>query len=230
MLARYLAEYQHQLYSARNPKQAEGMSAYMKHQFSFIGIPAPTRRKLIQTIEVTAVQQCCEADLLELAQALWQQTEREFHYCAIELLIRGQARLSLAALPVIEQFISTQSWWDSVDTLASKVVGDLARREPTLVTVLDQWQTSPQLWLRRTAILYQLGWKTATDTSQLFQACRVNAADPDFFIRKAIGWALRQYARTDATAVIDFVEQTPLSALSRREALKHCNTRTHSVD
>jgi len=228
MLARYLAEYQHQLNSAADPTRAEGMSAYMKHQFSFIGIPTPTRRKLIKTIEVSATTQCDESELLELAQTLWQQAEREYHYCAIELLIRAQAKLSLAALAVIEQFICTQSWWDSVDTLASKVVGELARREPVLISQLDLWQTSPQLWLRRTAILYQLGWKKNTDTERLFQACRVNAADTDFFIRKAIGWALRQYARTDAAAVIDFVEQTPLSALSRREALKHCAP--HSED
>jgi 3-methyladenine DNA glycosylase AlkD len=230
MLARYLAEYQHQLNSAANPIQAVGMSAYMKHQFSFIGIPTPIRRKLIKTVEVAAVQQCGEADLLQLAQALWQQPGREFHYCAIELLIRGQAKLSLAALPLLEQLICTQSWWDSVDTLASKVVGDLARREPTLIALLDQWQTSQQLWLRRTAIIYQLSWKTSTDTTRLFQACRVNAADTDFFIRKAIGWALRQYARTNAAAVLDFVEQTALSALSRREALKHYPCHPHSED
>ena len=228
MLARYLAEYQNQLNSAADPIRAEGMSAYMKHQFSFIGIPTPIRRKLIKRVEVAAIQQCGEADLLQLAQALWKQPEREYHYCAIELLIRAQAKLSLAALPLIEQLICTQSWWDSVDTLASKVVGELARREPALIALLDQWQTSPQLWLRRTAIIYQLGWKTSTDASRLFQACRVNAADTDFFIRKAIGWALRQYARTDATAVIDFVEQTPLSALSRRAALKQCAP--HSED
>jgi 3-methyladenine DNA glycosylase AlkD len=199
----------------------------MKHHFSFIGIPTPIRRKLIKTVEVSAAQQCSEADLLTLTQALWQQPEREFHYCAIELLIRAQAKLSLAALPVIEQLICTQSWWDSVDTLASKVVGDLARREPALIAQLDQWQTSPQLWLRRTAIIYQLGWKADTDVARLFQACRANRADTDFFIRKAIGWALRQYARTAPQAVIEFVAQTthpPLSPLSQREALKHCNT------
>ncbi len=227
MLARYLAEYQHQLYSAADPIRAVGMSAYMKHHFSFIGIPTPTRRKLIKAVEVAAAQQCCEADLLELAQALWQLPEREYHYCAIELLVRGQ--LSLAALPVIEQFICTQSWWDSVDTLASKVVGDLARREPELIAQLDQWQTSKHLWLRRTAIIYQLSWKTATDEARLFQACYINRRDPDFFIRKAIGWALRQYARTAPQAVIEFVAQTALSPLSQREALKHCNTQTQST-
>lgn len=223
MLARYLAEYQHQLNSAADPIRAAGMSAYMKHHFSFIGIPTPTRRKLIKTVEIAAAKQCDESELLKLAQALWLQAEREYHYCAIELLIRGQAKLSLAALPVLEHLICTQSWWDSVDTLASKVVGDLARREPALLAQLDQWQTSPQLWLRRTAIIYQLGWKADTDVARLFQACRVNRADTDFFIRKAIGWALRQYARTAPQAVIEFVAHTELSPLSQREALKHCN-------
>ena len=218
--ARDLAAYQQQLNRAADPIRAAGMSAYMRHQFSFIGIPTPVRRKLIQAIEISAAQQYSESDLLKLAQALWQQAEREYHYCAIELLIRGQAKLSLAALPVIEQLICTQSWWDSVDTLASKVVGELARHQPELLAQLDQWPTSPNLWLRRTAILYQLNWKTNTDTDRLFHACRVNAADADFFIRKAIGWALRQYARTDLLAVQQFVAQTALSPLSRREALK----------
>lgn len=229
MLARYLAEYQHQLNSAVDPIRAAGMSAYMKYHFSFIGIPTPTRRKLIKAVEVAAAKQCDENELLELAQALWQQPEREYHYCAIELLVRGQTKLSLAALPVIEQLICTQSWWDSVDTLASKVVGDLARREHALVALLDQWQTSKHLWLRRTAIIYQLGWKADTDEARLFQACYINRTDPDFFIRKAIGWALRQYARTAPQAVIEFVAQTPLSPLSQREALKHCNTQTQST-
>ncbi|MGL4995035.1 MAG: DNA alkylation repair protein [Deefgea sp.] len=228
MLARYLAEYQHQLYSANDPKQAEGMSAYMKHQFAFIGIPAPQRRNLVLQLERAAAKDCTEPELLELAQALWLQPEREFQLCAIDLLVRSQHKLTAHALPTLEQLICSQSWWDSVDTLASKVVGPIARREPLLIALLDQWQTSPHLWLRRTAIIYQLGWKTATDETRLWQACRVNAADADFFIRKAIGWALRQYARTAPDKVRHFVEQTPLSALSRREALKHCNTQPNS--
>lgn len=227
---RYLADYQHQLNSAANPTHAVGMSAYMKHQFAFLGIPAPERRKIIRTIEITAAQQSNQNELLVLAQALWQQPEREFHYCAIELLVRAQKKLSLTALPVIEHLLCTQSWWDSVDPLATQLVSALAQREPDIITQLDRWQDAPNLWLRRTAILYQLSWKTKTDTERLFQACLVNAHEQDFFIRKAIGWALRQYARTDAVAVINFVACTPLSALSKREALKHCACRPHSED
>lgn len=233
MLARYLAEYQHQLHSAADPIRAAGMAAYMKQHFSFIGIPTPVRRKLIQAVEVAAMQQCSEADLLELAQALWQQPEREFHYCAIELLVRGHAKLSLSAVPVLEQLICTQSWWDSVDTLASKVVGNLARREPAFISQLDQWQTSKHLWLRRTAIIYQLAWKADTDTARLFEACRVNSADTDFFIRKAIGWALRQYARTAPQAVIEFVAQPPpFAALTTRsaQALPHLSRIDIDID
>jgi 3-methyladenine DNA glycosylase AlkD len=113
---------------------------------------------------------------------------------------------------------TTKSWWDTVDVLASRVVGPVAERP-----IIESWLTSGDLWLERTAILHQLGYGERTDADFLFRSCLTHAASTEFFLRKAIGWALRQYARVDPAAVRGFVaaHADELSGLSRREALKH---------
>ncbi|QLG89469.1 DNA alkylation repair protein [Chitinibacter bivalviorum] len=222
-VARWLGTYQNTLASAADPIRAIGMAAYMKNQFIFMGIPTPTRRKLLASFEFKIKQDSSADEILALAHALYQLAEREYHYSALDLLVRCQSKLSAEHLPALEALITTHSWWNTVDLLASKVVGQLVQTDRTLVTRMDELVSHPNLWLRRTAILYQLGWKTDTDQARLFHACLANAAETDFFIRKAIGWALRQYARVEPAAVADFVTQhrAQLSALSQREALKH---------
>jgi 3-methyladenine DNA glycosylase AlkD len=119
--------------------------------------------------------------------------------------------------------LTTKSWWDTVDPLATRFVGDLAAAHPRLRVDLDAWSTDDNLWLVRTALLYQLHYGPRTDTDRLFGYCSRQAGHPDFFVRKAIGWALRQYARTDPGAVRQFIAQhrDRLSPLSVREAGKH---------
>ena len=125
-------------------------------------------------------------------------------------------------MPAIRQLIVTKSWWDTVDALAAHVVGVMVARQPVLLSTMDEWVVSDELWLIRTAILHQLRYKSQTDTERLFRYCAQHAGHKDFFIRKAIGWALREYARTDPDAVRRFVKtQSALSGLSVREALKH---------
>lgn len=223
MLARWLNDYQQALSPASDPIQAASMAAYMKQHFIFLGIPTPKRRKLVEPIELAAKKELSAAQLLALADLLYQQNAREYHYCALDLLVRGHRKLGTADLAALETLISTHSWWDSVDTLAAKIVGPLVKRESSLLTTMDIWAQHPNVWLRRTAILYQLSWKQDTDAARLFCYCLLNAAEPDFFIRKAIGWALRQYARAAPQAVLDFVtaHQQQFSALSVSEALKH---------
>jgi 3-methyladenine DNA glycosylase AlkD len=223
MLARWLNDYQQVLGPASDSIQAASMAAYMKHHFAFVGIPTPERRKLVNHIELAARQELSAAQLLALADLLYQQSAREYHYCALDLLVRCHRKLSAADLAALETLITTHSWWDSVDILATKIVGPLVKREPSLLTTMDIWAQHPNMWLRRTAILYQLSWKQDTDAARLFNYCLLNAAEPDFFIRKAIGWALRQYARAAPQAVLDFVSahQQQLSPLSVSEALKH---------
>ena len=122
----------------------------------------------------------------------------------------------------VEPLITSKSWWDTVDSLAGHTVGVLVAQHPELASTMDEWISSEDIWLARTAILHQLGYKAKTDRDRLFAYCLRRAADREFFIRKAIGWALREYSKTDAKAVHAFVRTNAgtLSSLSSKEALK----------
>ncbi|WP_432722857.1 DNA alkylation repair protein [Jeongeupia wiesaeckerbachi] len=206
-----------------DPALAAPMAAYMRGHFAFLGIKTPQRRAVSTPLIRAARSTLTPAERLAAAQQLWALAEREYQIVAVDLLADRPATLGLAALPVLDALIGSKSWWDSVDGLAAQVVGPLVRAEPALLTVMDDWASGQRLWHARTALLFQLGYKADTDTKRLFGYCRTLAGHPDFFIRKAIGWVLRQYARTDADAVRAFVEaeRMTLSPLSVREALKH---------
>ncbi len=126
-------------------------------------------------------------------------------------------------MPRVERLIRTKSWWDTVDVLAGHVVGPLVARNPGLTATIDAWIDDADFWIVRTAILHQLGYGADTDADRLFGYVDRRCSDTEFFIRKACGWALRQYARTDPEAVRAFVldRGDRLSGLTRREALKH---------
>ena len=149
--------------------------------------------------------------------------EREYRYFAVDYLRRHVKRLSSGFLPVARHLVSTDSWWDTVDLLAAHVVGGLVAADPRLRTGMDAWIEDDDLWVARTALLHQLRYKEATDTGRLFAYCVRQSGHPDFFVRKAIGWCLREYAKTDPRAVRDFVaaERARLAPLSVREALKN---------
>jgi 3-methyladenine DNA glycosylase AlkD len=165
-------------------------------------------------------------ELLALAQALWRLPEREFRYVAIDLLAKHHKQLDVSALPCILQLVQTDSWWDTVDGLAG-VVGDMVLRakasQPDVQRHMDDALVHPKLWVRRVAMLHQLGWRGQTDQERLFRYALALAPETDFFIRKAVGWALRDHARTQPDAVRAFLTQhaDQLSGLTRREAGKH---------
>ncbi len=219
----WLAQYEATLAPAADQLRAEKMAAYMRGHFVYLGIATPQRRLLTRPLEKSATAALTEAELLALAQTLWQQPAREYQYAACDLLERAEKRLTPAALPVLLALVTQKSWWDSVDTLASHSVGRLVGRFTQLVPQMDTLVEHDNLWLRRTAILYQLGWKTRTDVPRLLDACLRNADHPDFFIRKGIGWALREYAWTAPETIRAFLAQHGhrLSPLSVREASKH---------
>jgi len=197
--------------------RAVGMAAYMKNRFAFLGVQTPVRRRA-----TGALLGSWPDHPLAAATALWQCHEREFQYVACDLLERHGERLASDDLAGLLALAASKSWWDTVDSLAKRV-GDLVRRDFILNARLDTLIDDDNLWLRRIALLHQLGWKQATDTRRLFAYCRKRASDGDFFMRKAIGWALRDYARYDPEAVRNFLAEhgTELSPLSRREAAKH---------
>jgi 3-methyladenine DNA glycosylase AlkD len=205
---------------AADPERAASMSAYMRDQFPFLGIPGPLQKALGRQV-LAGLPAPDEAAVRAVALGCWALPEREYRYFACGYLRRYVKVCSADLLPVAGELIVTDPWWDTVDALAAHVVGPLVLRYPPLVATMDAWLAGDDMWLARTALLHQLTYKADTDRARLFDYCLRQAGHRDFFIRKAIGWALREYAWTDPVAVRAFVARTPLSGLSRREALKN---------
>lgn len=209
--------------SYADANKAAAMQAYMKHHFNFLGIATPQRRNLSKPY-IADSKYYNVTQLLQFAELLWQTPEREFHYLAIDLLAANQRRLSIKELPGLLTLLQTNSWWDSVDGLIS-VIDKIALRSPAaeVESLMDACLVHPDFWLRRLAMLHQKSWKQATNQARLFRYALKLAPESEFFIRKAIGWALREYAKTAPQAVESFLHQhgAELSPLSRREAGKH---------
>lgn len=206
-----------------DPAQAAPMQAYMLNQFAFLGIRSVPRRAALKVLPKLALS---AAELLALAEDLWQLPEREFHYTAVDMLAQQHKRLDASALPRLLQLVQRDAWWDTVDGLAG-VIGDILLQAKTTQTdiqqLADDWLTDPHLWVRRVALLHQLGWREQTDAQRLFRYALALSAEKEFFIRKAIGWALRDYARTQPEAVRAFLAQQGhrFSGLTVRAAGKH---------
>ena len=194
------------------------MRAYLRDQFDFLGIPTPQRRLAVRAL-LQAQRGSGPAALLARAQALWELPQREYQYVAIDLLALHWKELSTDHLPALLALVQRKSWWDSVDGLAG-VTGDVLRHAHH---GMDAALQHGDLWVRRVAMLHQLGWRERTDTARLYAYALALGHEKEFFIQKAIGWALRDYARHDANGVRDFLdrERRHLSALSYREAYKH---------
>lgn len=207
---------------ASDPEAATAMQAYMRHQFEFVGIPNPVRTAIAREVFGDLGRPSAD-DLLGFAHAAWARPERDFQYVAAKLLRRHVKRLDASAIDDLRTLIITKSWWDTVDELARNVVGPLVLAHPELVEVMDRWIDDDDIWLARTAIIHQGAYKDATDADRLFRYCLRRAGDTEFFLRKAIGWALRDYSKVDEAAVRAFVaaHDAELSGLSKREALKY---------
>jgi 3-methyladenine DNA glycosylase AlkD len=208
--------------ASRDPSRAAAMRAYMRDQFPYAGLPAPALRRLERDV-FAGLPPPSAAELQAVALTCWGRDEREYQYVACDYLRKHVRVADPAFIEVARTLITTKPWWDTVDALATRFVGDLVRLHPSVVATMDAWSSDPDMWLVRTAILHQLHYGTSTDTTRLFDYCSRQAGHRDFFVRKAIGWALRHYARTDPSAVRAFVtaNESRLSPLSVREAMKH---------
>jgi 3-methyladenine DNA glycosylase AlkD len=204
-----------------DPERAAGMQAYLKTTEPCLGVRLPEVRRL--TRAAAAVHPPASvAEVIDAGGRLWRDAAyREERYAAQAVIGLRIARGDLRLLALLEEMITTGAWWDLVDGTAPRV-GELLGADPaTMDPVLREWARSPDRWLRRTAVIAQLGFKQRTDTGLLTDVVLANADDPDFFLRKAIGWALRDYAKAAPDWVAAFVRDHPLSALSRKEATKH---------
>ena len=201
---------------------AKGAKAYLLDQFEFYGIKTPLRRQICKAFYKTHPIKD-HAELSSLVKDCFTAPQRELHYFAIELLGYHHKLWSSKTIPLIEWMITHQSWWDSVDSLNSFVISKFFIQFPDEIeSTTSKWNQSSNKWLQRMSLLFQLTYKKKTNTTLLTKYIEHCELEEDFFIRKAIGWALRAYAYTDAKWVIQFVKTHPqLSNLSKREALKH---------
>ncbi|MBY3552714.1 DNA alkylation repair protein [Modestobacter lapidis] len=209
------------LRDAADPARAAGMQAYLKSAQPCLGVRVPAVRRM--TLALAREQPpSSAAEVRDVATTLWRgAAHREERYAAVALTGLPVARGSLVLLSLYQEVIVTGAWWDHVDGVAPRVRDLLLASPATMTMLLRGWARSPDRWLRRSAVIAQLGAKARTDTALLTEVIEVNAADPEFFVRKAIGWALRDYARTDPGWVRRFLTEHELSPLSRREAAKH---------
>lgn len=208
--------------SNADTNNAAGAKAYLLHQFEFYGIKTPLRRTLCKAFYTTHPINSHE-DLAIIVKECFSQPQREIHYFAIELVGYHKQLWSKKTIPLIEWMITHKSWWDSVDSTNSHVISKFFLKYPEYIAPFTQkWNRSNDKWLKRMSILFQLTYKNKTNTKLLKEYIEYCIHEEDFFIRKAIGWALRAYAYTDAKWVIHFVKTHPqLSPLSVREALKN---------
>jgi 3-methyladenine DNA glycosylase AlkD len=204
----------------RNEENAKPMKKYMRDQFEFLGIKAPQRNALLKEF----LKEYGKPRLEELPQtvlALWELPEREFQYIALTLLEKDVKKLSDKHLALAETLVVTKSWWDTVDPLSTNIIGTILKKHPKWIEYYTgKWVQSDHMWLQRTAILFQLKYKKETDEQLLYEYIRMCKDSKEFFIQKAIGWALREYSKTNPESVIKFVESEHLPPLSKREALK----------
>lgn len=201
------------------PTNAISVRAYMKDVSPFLGIKTPARRAAVKAIAATQPRPSADT-LRSIAVMLWAEPMREFQYAACDLLARYHRDLpeEFLADPVAS-LLTAKPWWDTVDALGTAVVSPLTMRYPDLVDLMWQWCRSDDRWLIRAAIQHQRGRRDDTDTALLFAMCEPHVEDREFFIAKAIGWALRDTSRWFPDEVADFVAANPqLSPVALREA------------
>lgn len=209
-------------FSAHSDEQAaRQMAAYMKNRFPFLGIHTPLRRALARGF----LKQLCQSEAINWPFVFncFEQDEREYHYLAVDYLVRVRTRIPRQDIEKIERLIQTKSWWDSVDSL-DQVVGSMLQVHPVLKdTHVRKWMLAENIWLKRVAIDCQLGLKTLTDTRLLADAIIANLDSSEFFVNKAIGWSLRDYSKTNRSWVADFIAQhwSRMHSLSIREGSKY---------
>jgi len=204
-----------------NREVAVPMENYMKNNFPFLGIKTEKRRAIFKLIyERNKVE--IQSDFRSIAWNLFQMKEREYHQVAIDLLIKKfKKNYVLKDIQLIEKFLVTNSWWDSVDTIAKYLLGGYLLQFPEeTLNVIEQFSNSNNMWLNRSAILFQLSYKEKTNFEILKSECEKHKYSNEFFIQKAIGWALRDYSRFNPNGVEAYVKNTDLKPLSKREALR----------
>ncbi|KRO16053.1 DNA alkylation repair enzyme [Lacticaseibacillus saniviri JCM 17471 = DSM 24301] len=203
-----------------NSDNAVTMATYMKHHFSFVGVKTPERKAQSKAL-LKASLTVPLPEVLSQIDGLWQREEREYQYVAIDMALINLRRWSLESLEQLVPYVNDKAWWDSVDAWR-KLFQEYVKRHPEdRETVFEWFYGQDDFWLRRVGINLQLTAKADTDTAMLTKAILADQATDEFFIQKAIGWALRDYAKTDPEWVRQFIAGHPLSSLATREGGKY---------
>lgn len=205
--------------------RAEKMSAYLKHQFEFYGLMS-SKRKVLSQVYIRQLAKDHKTEYDAVARYLWSKPQREFHYCAIEFLKRTYKVWDKDTIILLEYLTREQAWWDTVDFIASHLVAHYVRtfHRDDYGELMDDWNNDDDFWVVRTSILFQLKYKEHLDWALLRKYILRHDESKEFFIRKAIGWVLREHSKNNPARIIQFINDNPqLSGLSKREALKHIN-------
>ena len=223
----YVAQVEQALLEHTNDQRAQEMKAYLRGQFEFLGIPTPTRRLVCKQLPTLAQD---ATEVMRIAKTLWQKPHREFRYVACDVLAKHAKLFCSADLPAFKQLLQKDPWWETVDGL-SGTIGDIVLNDRlqgvASQNIMDTWLGDNDFWVRRSAMIHQLGWRLQTDTDRLSRYALTLASETEFFIRKAIGWAFRDYAKWNPDFVHQFMKHqgTHFSNLTVREATKNLGNR-----
>ena len=216
----YTISFYKMLRSHGDKDRAKMQTAYMKNKFAFVGLTMKERRDLQKAFEKEHGSPSGE-NFRDIVYLLWNIDLRDCQMSALDIMVKSKKYYREEDIKLIEYCITQKSWWDTVDMLASHCAGSWFQKYPERIAeVTGKWMDSGNMWLQRTALLFQLKYKADTDTALLSDYIVRLTSHEDFFIRKAIGWILREYGKTNPEWVVEFVARTPMSDLSRKEALR----------
>lgn len=211
--------------NSKDSHRAVSMKQYMRNQFDFLGVTSVPRKELFSTWKSQLPKNLSSEQRWEIIHELWEKEEREFQYVAMDWLHSWKAsEIQELDHKNIKFLIANKSWWDTVDLLSSSVLGKYGQKFPEkMLEVIEEWSIENSFWLHRATIIFQLRYKQKTNLITLENQIVRFKNNKEFFIQKSIGWALREYAKTDPNWVEKFVEKHEIVGLAKREALKYVN-------
>lgn len=223
-MIKYVNDVKTEFEKHRNQNNATQMKAYLKDKFEFIGIKSPERRDLSQPFWTKATLPKID-ELWPAIWQFWEQPEREFQHFALELVVKYHKEVAKDWIRHYHYLITEKSWWDTVDFISTTLVGQYFKKFPEHIpSVTEKWMQSGNIWLQRSCLIFQLKYKKETDTRLLSSFIIPLSESKEFFIAKAIGWALREYSKCNPDWVVDFVQKNTLRPLSKREAIRRITT------
>jgi 3-methyladenine DNA glycosylase AlkD len=203
-----------------NPKIGLEQKAYMRNQFEFYGIKATERREIQKPFFIKEFLPKKD-ELDNIVKLLWEKPQRDYQYFSQELAFKYVKQFEKKDIELFEYMVTHKSWWDTVDFIATNLMGEYFKKYPEQINAtIKKWLNSNNIWLQRSALLFQLKYKENLDTVLLSSIINSLLGSKEFFINKAIGWILREFSKTNPKWVIEFSSKTALSNLSKKEALR----------